>query len=195
MSDHPPYAAQPLHPQPYQQYSQFPPQHPAMPVAPDGRPLADRGRRLGARVIDGLIVMVTTLVVAGVVVGGLVALLNPVVDENSPVLPVLAVSAIVLLVLGIHYLYEVEVVLRGNGQSPGKRVLKIAVSALEPGAPLTRRKLVSRFAVMFAFNLLSNCYVGFLNPLWCLWDKPYQQCLHDKAAKTVVVQIQPPPSL
>jgi uncharacterized RDD family membrane protein YckC len=187
MSDHPPYAADLQHPQPYQQYSQYP-QQPPVPVAPDGRLLAGPGRRLGARVIDSLIVMVTTVVVVGAIVGGLLALLNPVVAEDSPLVPVVIVSAVVILVLGLHYLYEVELVLRWNGQSPGKRILKIAISPLEPGAPLSRSKLAYRFVVMFGFNLLSNCYVGFLDPLWCLWDKPYRQCLHDKPAKTVVVE-------
>jgi hypothetical protein len=44
---------------------------------------------------------------------------------------------------------------------------------------------------MLGFDLLSNCYVGLLDPLWCLWDKPYRQCLHDKPAKTVVVKVDP----
>jgi hypothetical protein len=26
-----------------------------------------------------------------------------------------------------------------------------------------------------------------INVLWCTWDDPYHQCIHDKAAKTVVV--------
>jgi uncharacterized RDD family membrane protein YckC len=197
MSDHPPYAAQPYYPQPYQQYSQYPqhPQHPPVPVAPDGRPLAGLGRRFGARLIDGLVLLVATLVVVGVIVAGLAALLNPVLDEDSPLVPILMISAVVLLVLGLHYLYEVELVLRWNGQTPGKRALKIAVSALEPNVPLSRPKLAYRLVVMLAFNLLSNCYVGFLDPLWCLWDKPYRQCLHDKPAKTVVIQVQQPGSL
>jgi uncharacterized RDD family membrane protein YckC len=188
MTDHPPYATQPYHQQPYQQYAQ----HPPVPVAPDGRLLAGLGRRLGARLIDGLVLLVTTLVVVGVIVGGLAALLNPVVDEDSPLIPILVISSVVLLVLGLHYLYEVELVLRWNGQTPGKRALKIAVSALEPNVPLSRPKLAYRLVVMLAFNLLSNCYVGFLDSMWCLWDKPYRQCLHDKPAKTVVVQVQQP---
>jgi uncharacterized RDD family membrane protein YckC len=194
MSDHPPYAPQPQHEQPYQQYAQFPPQ-PAVPVAPDGRPLADLGRRLGARLLDNLIVVIATLVVAGVIVGGLAALLSPVVDEDSPLVPILIISGIVIVVAGVNYLYEVELALRWNGQTPGKRMLKIAVSPLEPNVPLRRSQLAYRFVVMVGFNLLSNCYVGFLDPLWCLWDKPYRQCLHDKPAKTVVVQVLQPPRM
>jgi uncharacterized RDD family membrane protein YckC len=97
----------------------------------------------------------------------------------------------VLLALGLQYLYEVEVPLRWNGQTPGKRAMNIAIIAMEPNVPLGRRKLAYRFVVMFAFNLLSNCYVGLLDPLWCLWDKPYKQCLHDKPAKTVVIRLAP----
>jgi uncharacterized RDD family membrane protein YckC len=183
MTDQPPYPAQP-----YEHYSQYPP----VPVAPDGQPLAGQGQRLGARLIDGLIVLVATVVVAGVIGGGLAALLDPAAGDDSPVIPVIAVSAIVILVLGLHYLYEVELALRWNGQTPGKRALKIAISPLEPGVPLSRSKLATRFGVLFAFNLLSNCYVGLIDPLWCLWDKPYRQCLHDKPAKTVVIQVRPP---
>jgi hypothetical protein len=42
-----------------------------------------------------------------------------------------------------------------------------------------------------AFNLLANCYIGLIDPLWCLWDTPYKQCLHDKPPKTVVVNVNP----
>jgi hypothetical protein len=28
-----------------------------------------------------------------------------------------------------------------------------------------------------------------IDGLWQLWDKPLQQCLHDKAAETVVVKV------
>lgn len=29
--------------------------------------------------------------------------------------------------------------------------------------------------------------LGLIHSLWCTWDKPYQQCLHDKLVNTVVV--------
>jgi uncharacterized RDD family membrane protein YckC len=177
MTDQRQYPAQP----PYQPYP--------VPVAPDGRPLAGPGQRLGARLIDTVITLILLLVVVGVIVGGLVALLNTLVDGDSPVVPATVITMVVILVLGIQYVYEVEIPLRWNGQTPGKRAMKIAVIALTPDTPLSRAKLAYRFVVMLAFNLLSNCYVGLVDPLWCLWDKPYRQCLHDKPAKTVVIRL------
>ena len=32
-------------------------------------------------------------------------------------------------------------------------------------------------------------FLSWLDGLWQLWDKPYQQCLHDKVAQTVVVKV------
>ena len=183
-TDHPPYQ----YPQPSGQFPMQPPAY-AEPVAPDGRPLAGQGQRLGARLIDGFIALAVSAVLAGIIAGGLAALLSATVGENSPAVPATAITLLVLVVLGVQYAYEVEIPLRWNGRTPGKRLLKIAVAALEPGVALTRGRLAKRFAMLFAFNLLSNCYVGFLDPLWCLWDKPYRQCLHDKPAKTVVVRV------
>jgi uncharacterized RDD family membrane protein YckC len=182
---------------PYPQYPQasaeFQMQQPAyqVPVAPDGRPLAGQGQRLGARIIDVVILLVTILVVAGLIIGGGVGLLSATAGDDSPILPIMVVLGVVVIVLGVQYGYEVEVPLRWNGQTPGKRMLKIAIAPLESGPRLRRGQLTYRFLVMLGFNLLSNCYIGLLDPLWCLWDKPYRQCLHDKPAKTVVVKVDP----
>jgi uncharacterized RDD family membrane protein YckC len=160
-------------------------------VAPDGRPLAGAGQRLGARILDALIVTVAMLVVAGVIVGGGVALIIAIAGDDSPILPILIVTGIIVIVVGLQYVYEVEIPLRWNGQTPGKRVLKIAIAPLEPNTPLGRGQLAYRFVILLVFNLLANCYIGLLDPLWCLWDKPYRQCLHDKPAKTLVVNVDP----
>ncbi|MFK4273751.1 RDD family protein, partial [Streptomyces milbemycinicus] len=49
-------------------------------------------------------------------------------------------------------------------------------------------------AAVYALPEIVPC-CGFLfwliNVLWCTWDRPYRQCLHDKAAKTVVVSAVP----
>jgi uncharacterized RDD family membrane protein YckC len=193
MSDLPEYpASQP--PPPYPQSSaDYQLRQPAyqVPVAPDGRPLAGPGQRFVARLVDSGIFLVAVAVVAGVIVGGLVALLAATSDD-APVTPAVVAIAIVLLLIVLQYVYEVEIPLRWNGQTPGKRVMKIAVIAMEPNTPLSRGKLAYRFALLFLFNLLANCYVGLLDPLWCLWDKPYRQCLHDKPPKTVVIRLTPP---
>jgi uncharacterized RDD family membrane protein YckC len=108
--------------------------------------------------------------------------------DDSPILVAIAVIGIITVVLGSQYVYEVEIPLRWNGQTPGKRALKIAIAPLEPGTRLGRGQLAGRYGLLLLANLLSNCYIGLLDPLWCLWDKPYRQCLHDKPPKTVVIK-------
>lgn len=178
--------------QPAGQYPPYPAQPPAWtdPVAPDGRPLADPGRRLAARIVDSLIFLVAAIVLAGVIGGGLVALMVAVAGNESPLVPITGITAISLLMLATQYVLEVQIPLRWQGQTPGKRMLKLAMASLDPHAPLTHGRLTYRWLASLGFNILSNCYVGFIDPLWCLWDKPYRQCLHDKPARTVVVRVQ-----
>jgi uncharacterized RDD family membrane protein YckC len=159
-----------------------------VPMAPDGRPLADPGKRLLARILDSLFWMVAYLAF-GLVVALLVALGIQVFGDDSPVVPITAVVLIFAAVFASLYVYEVELPFRYHGQTPGKRIMKIAIAPLEPGAPLRRGQLTYRMLMTQLFNLLGSCYVGLLDPLWCLWDKPYKQCLHDKGPKTVVVRL------
>lgn len=156
------------------------------PLAPDGRPLAGAGQRFGARVVDGILTVV--LVFIPFVVAIPLASLLP---DDSPAIPVIMIATAVLAFLGMPYLYEVEYPLRRGGQTPGKQLIKIAVTPLEPGAPLTRGVLVKRWLLITGFNILAQCYVGLIDPLWLLWDKPYKQCLHDKWPRTCVIQLGP----
>jgi uncharacterized RDD family membrane protein YckC len=158
--------------------------YPPVPVAPDGRPLADAGDRFLARLLDGLITV-------GVVIVGFLPLViatSLLLRDHGTAAAVIDVVWAVLVFLGVPYLYEVEYALCHNGRTVGKRVLHTAIIPAQPGAPLSRGILAKRWGVMELFNLLSNCYVGLLDPLWLLWDKPYRQCLHDKAARTVVIK-------
>ena len=66
------------------------------------------------------------------------------------------------------------------GASPGKRVLKLRVVALN-GKPLDKRQCVLRSA----FSLVSG-YVMFLGYLWALWE-PQRRTWHDLVAGTRVV--------
>ncbi|MDR7277258.1 RDD family protein [Catenuloplanes atrovinosus] len=170
------------------QYPQHPEPASAEPLGPNGRPLAGLGPRLGARLLDSAINLVAMSSLAGLIGGGLALLAASTAGHDSPVVPITAISTILLVVIAFQYVYEVEMPLRWHGQTPGKRLLKIALTSREPGVALSRSALTSRLLVMLAANVLSNCGIGLLDPLWCLWDKPYRQCLHDKPAKTVVVQ-------
>ncbi|MFI5843262.1 RDD family protein [Catenuloplanes sp. NPDC051500] len=195
MSEQPQY---PQYPPPFQGPQSYPGppaggyQLPPPAAAPDGRLLADPGHRLGARVVDSIVYLVVGSILAGIIGGGLTALVVQMVGDQSNLVPITGIGTITLVLLGFQYVYEVEIPLRWNGQTPGKRMLKIAMVSIEPYGVLTRGRLTYRFLVALGFTILSNCYVGFVDALWCLWDKPYRQCLHDKPAKTVVIRLQTP---
>jgi uncharacterized RDD family membrane protein YckC len=91
-------------------------------------------------------------------------------------------------VLGLPYLYEAEFVLRHGGRTLGKQAMKLVIVPLVAEQPLNRGVLAKRWRATTFFNNLTTCYVGYLDALWLLWDKPYRQCLHDKFAATVVVR-------
>jgi len=167
-------------------------------LAPGGQPLASFGDRLLARLIDGGIVGVVAIALFVAAYPIAFARLDTVqVDDNGQITnlgPFLATfllvyfGAIVLVLLGT-YLYEVELMHR-TGQTVGKRVMKLRIIPVEPGRQLTRGAAAKRWAT---YQLLGTVVPLFswLDGLWQLWDKPYQQCLHDKAASTVVVKLTP----
>ncbi|MGW3241471.1 RDD family protein [Streptomyces sp. NPDC001070] len=186
-----PYGQQP-HPQGQNPYDQQPfpqqqspyayPQQPAgygqMPVDPalaGMPPLADSGQRFLARLIDLGIFIVAFIVL-------LVATGTSLTDTG----PLLGIE----LVIGVGaFLYE-ALMLQSTGQTVGKKVMKIRVAKLADGSP--PGSAAWGRAAVYSFIGVVPC-VGFilslLNVLSHLWDKPYRQCWHDKAAKTVVVKV------
>jgi uncharacterized RDD family membrane protein YckC len=117
--------------------------------------------------------------------------LDPATSSQNPIafiLPILAAEfGFFLLSLLCQYLYTVELLVRWNGQTPGKRIMKIRVIQIQPGVRLTRGVAAKRFLVTLAGAFVP--LLPLLDGLWQLWDKPLRQCLHDKAAETVVVKI------
>ncbi|MET9292837.1 RDD family protein [Streptomyces sp. NPDC003077] len=144
-------------------------------------PLAHRGRRLVARIIDGLII--------GVPVGLIVSLLVGGVDYTSTSSADSGRQATVSGITMLAYLVYEGLMLTSRGQTVGKMIMGIRVAMLDNGAIPTGPAGWVRAAVYTLPEIVPCC--GFLfwlvNVLWCTWDKPYQQCLHDKAARTVVV--------
>ncbi|HEX5598704.1 MAG TPA: RDD family protein [Micromonosporaceae bacterium] len=87
----------------------------------------------------------------------------------------------------LAYIYYVEMMFR-SGQTVGKKIMKIKVVPLDPAAALSRGDAAKRFLVQqIAGGLVP--FFSYVDGLWQLWDKPYQQCLHDKFAKTVVIKV------
>ncbi|MFD0164609.1 RDD family protein [Streptomyces decoyicus] len=176
----PPYAGDPYGSGPYagDPYGGQP--GPADPLA-GMPPLANRGRRLVARIIDAIIIGVPVSVIMTLIVGGVDYFSTDTVEAGRQS----TVSGVTMLA----YLIYDGLMISSRGQTLGKMAMKIRVAMLSNGSTPTAQASWIRAAVYTLPEIVPCC--GFIfwlvNVLWCTWDQPYHQCLHDKAAKTVVV--------
>lgn len=180
-------------------------------TAPDGRPLAGWGSRLGAYVIDSLVVGVVATVLGLPwwiqVVREYVDFLDELtaaveagrssstdsLDLYYDIAGPLAVLTLITVLVGLVY-HAAQ--LRRRGSTLGMRAVGIEVRTWEPqGGPLPWRVVLLRWATFYGVGILTavplagsfaSLYVV-LAGLWPLWDKR-RQGLHDKAAGTVVVR-------
>ncbi|MFB6890588.1 RDD family protein [Kitasatospora sp. NPDC056327] len=91
------------------------------------------------------------------------------------------------LACGLYLVYE-GVMLGRDGQTLGKKAMKVRVAMLVDGNSPTQSAAWTRAAVFILPAVL--CCAGLwwlIDGLFGVFDKPYRQCIHDKAAKTVVV--------
>jgi uncharacterized RDD family membrane protein YckC len=182
-----------------------------VPTAPNGLPLADVGTRFVAYLIDTLILFVANLIpfiaVLALMFDRFRAALNdlrlatePATQVGQPVhngpqlwqlftLELIALAIALPITLLFSYLYYVEFAYR-NGRTVGKKIMKITVVRRTGAEPLTRRVMRRRWLVSHVASLFAP-YFSYADALWLLWDKPFQQCLHDKCAETVVVKSRP----
>ncbi|RXS88806.1 RDD family protein [Streptomyces sp. TM32] len=151
-------------------------------------PLANRGRRLVARIIDAIIIGVPVGIIMSVIVGGV----NYFSTDSDQARGQWTVSGVTMLA---YLIYE-GLMLSSRGQTLGKMAMKIRVAMLSNGSIPTPQAGWTRAAVYTLPEIVPCCGFVFwlINVLWCTWDKPYQQCLHDKAAKTVVVSTEQAPT-
>ncbi len=152
------------------------------------RPLADQATRLVARIIDGLLTAVVIiplllglfyLALADVFAAGPVSASRA--DEMIAVRLPLVFVAWLVLGYGLQLAYE-SIMLSRSGQTIGKKVMKIRVVRLADNHPPSAGQAALR---TLAYLVLSGIYI---DALWCLWDKPWRQCLHDKVVSTIVVR-------
>ncbi|NUK54056.1 RDD family protein, partial [Streptomyces lunaelactis] len=85
-----------------------------------------------------------------------------------------------LLVLGV--LYEALPTAKW-GRTLGKKLCGISVWGIESHEPPSFGAALRRWLVYSVLGILA---IGVLNVLWCLFDRPWRQCWHDKAAHTFV---------
>ncbi len=179
-----------------------------VPRTPDGQPLASYFQRVGAFLIDGLVLFVILLVPgAWLIYTGM----QPFWDEfwravqaNDPA----ALDAInpaqhvnygyffALAVLGVivQFAYSVFFLSR-NGATPGKAAIGISVRLRDRPGALSVGTAARRSSLQAVVGLLGNVpligvvfsLVGLLDLLWPAWDDK-RQALHDKLAGTNVVR-------
>ncbi|GAA2090794.1 hypothetical protein GCM10009801_56000 [Streptomyces albiaxialis] len=154
---------------------------------------AGLGRRLGARLVD----LVLTLAVGGGVAFPFVAKATDHIDDKIDAVEQAGVTkqvwlidgttggylAIVLgalLVFGL--LYEVLPTARW-GKTPGKKLFGVTVLDVERQDPPGFGAALTRWLM---YGVLGLLVVGVVNVLWCVFDKPWRQCWHDKVARTFV---------
>ncbi|WP_282699248.1 RDD family protein [Streptomyces sp. CC219B] len=154
---------------------------------------AGLGKRLAARLLD-------TVVVVGVTAGAAVPLGTRAVDHvtakideaklsgetvtvwllDGTTSTYLGIVLAVLLLFGV--LYEAVPTAKW-GRTLGKKLLGLEVRDIEAHEPPSFGGALRRWLVYSVPGLL---LVGVVGVLWCLFDKPWRQCWHDKAARTFV---------
>ncbi|MFJ5030867.1 RDD family protein [Streptomyces sp. NPDC088560] len=151
------------------------------------------GKRLAARLIDTLIVLAVTATAA--VPLGLRAAdhVQQKIDAarlsgrevtvwllDGTTATSLGIVLAVLLLAGVAY----EVVPTAKwGRTLGKRALGLEVRDIEAHEPPAFGPALRRWLVYSIPGLLG---IGIVGVLWCLFDRPWHQCWHDKAAHTFV---------
>ncbi|MDT0377877.1 RDD family protein [Streptomyces sp. DSM 42041] len=158
----------------------------------EARP-AGLGKRLGARIVDGLVVSAVTGAVAFPFVGRATEHIQDKIEATNQA----GVTRTVWLIdgtTGVHLavvlgafllfglLYEALPTAKW-GRTAGKKLFGLQVLDVEgqdtPGTGAALRRWLT-------YSLLSLVVLGVVNVLWCLFDRPWRQCWHDKAARTFV---------
>jgi uncharacterized RDD family membrane protein YckC len=137
---------------------------------------ASWGRRLGAYLLDTVILVVPLLLV---IVAVFVA--DPGEDSAAWYLAVVAYVALIVLPFVYFTFFHGD----ARGQTPGKRLVGIRVVSDATGNRIGYGRAFGRYVMTVVFGLLVIPWV--LDYLWPLWDRK-NQALHDKIVGSVVVR-------
>jgi len=152
-----------------------------------GRPLASWGSRLGAYLIDFLVVLIPVVFLAAVLFGGAT-------DADSVWGWVGASILYALLFAAVFFLYAPLLMIREgarNGQTLGKQLVGIRVVRDNGlpfgfGAAVLREVVLKQLAVGIASSIIPFI-PWFLDYFWPLWDDQ-NRALHDMGASTHVIK-------
>ncbi|HEX5567058.1 MAG TPA: RDD family protein [Streptomyces sp.] len=156
-------------------YSAPPPFAYAPPPLPGPPPelVGGMGRRFLAKLVD--VVVCAALVAATVVL----ILVSESGGREVPALLVVLHFAVLFFVLVLY-----DPVLTAVGGTVGKRLCGLRVVRLETGRPVGFGAALGRHLMALLINGMTCLPLAYL---WCTWDKPHHQGLHDKILRTVVV--------
>jgi uncharacterized RDD family membrane protein YckC len=152
-----------------------------------GRPLASWGSRVGAQLLDWLILTIPSAILIALVLGVFLA--------GSDVGGVITAIIAFLLYIVVALFYAPVLMARGgprNGQTWGKQILGITVirdngEQIELGFGFLREFVVKNLL----FGFVGGFFAGIptlVDYLWPLWDDE-NRCLHDMVVSTHVVRV------
>ena len=162
---------------------------PIAPVTPGwaGRPLASWGSRVGATLIDGLVLLIPIGLVGLLVFGGL--------DDDPSLWKIFGAFILYLLLVGaVVLLYAPVTMMRrgaANGQTLGKQAVGIRV-VRDGGEPVgfglaAVRDVVVKSLLVWIASTIIPFVPWLLDVCWPLWDDE-NRALHDMVVSTHVVK-------
>ena len=140
-------------------------------------------QRVGAAIIDGLVVAVVAVVLTGIIAAA--------VDITDDAVTVIA-AGVAVVVGGVYSCALLSRDGARNGQTWGKqavgiRVVRMDGAPAEAGFTFVREVLVKTLLFGYVFGFL--LYIPtIVNYLWPLWD-PEGRALHDKIVRSRVVRV------
>ena len=172
---------------------------------PHGFALAGLGPRLVARILDILAVLVLNVVVNGWFAYQFAqefapiwraAMADPFGEQPQPTGRMETLLWTMLIVATLLWLLYEAPATASRGQTLGKRIMHIKVVAVESTEPLGFGRAFRRWARLGLWTPLWGCAgLGFLfqliDSLSPLFDQRLRQALHDKTARTVVIEVPP----
>ena len=180
------------------------------PMTPDGPLRAGWWQRVGAYLIDGLILSVVGGLLAAPWLGDVLdaygALFEQAMRDAEAGRQTMDTTAfeqqiagpmttIALIFLGVGFVYHVGFLMTFQA-TPGKFVLGLRVRLRSRPGPMPLGTVLLRWAGQFGYSILNLVptlglvfgLYGLLDVLWPLWDGK-KQALHDKIARTNVVRV------
>ncbi|MFD8213101.1 RDD family protein [Streptomyces sp. NPDC059697] len=143
-------------------------------------PLADSGKRTVARIIDMILVGIVVWLLSWAF-GVMQYNMNADKIEYSRGFGQSVIAAV------LYTGYDTIMISR-SGQTLGKKLFNLRVANLDNGStPSVQTTLVRSLVLWIPFAFCCACIWTAIAGGWSFFDKPYKQGLHDKAAKTVVV--------